>query len=362
MIYNPRSHRNLGAETDLTDCSRLQIAKPGARSQLAGALSEFAEEGIELLVIDGGDGTVRDVLTSGHSIFGSRWPVIAVLPKGKTNALAIDLGVPKDWALKDAIHAFENGHRVSRHPMTITAIEDMPAGTSPAQINGFILGAGAFTKAVRAGQSAHRLGAFNSLAVATTALWALTQSVFGSRANAWRRGAKMDLALGPAGARMAHSGHGDAQMRQILFASTLKRLPANIQPFGALVDGLRVLVVDQVSRGTTMMLPLKALGWVNMHLRDRGIHQLATPEFTLTIDDQFIVDGEAFPAGSYHIAEGPEVQFAIPSLSQSGMFDERQSSVPRIRHAGPFGQGASFRISGFRHLHNRLSSRMKQAE
>ena len=180
LIYNPRSHRNLGAEIDLTECSYLQIAQPGARSQLAGALSEFAEEGIELLVIDGGDGTVRDVLTSGYSIFGSRWPVIAVLPKGKTNALAIDLGVPKNWALKDAIRAFENGHRASRHPMTITAIEHLPAGTRPAQVNGFILGAGAFTNAVLAGQSAHRLGAFNSLAVATTALWALTQSVLGS--------------------------------------------------------------------------------------------------------------------------------------------------------------------------------------
>lgn len=322
MIYNPRSHRNLGAEIDLTDCSRLQIAKPGARSQLAGALSEFAEEGIELLVIDGGDGTVRDVLTSGYSIFGSRWPVIAVLPKGKTNALAIDLGVPKDWALKDAIHAFENGHRATRHPMTITAIEDVLAGTSPAQINGFILGAGAFTKAVRAGQSAHRLGAFNSVAVAATALWALTQSVLGSRANVWRRGAKMDLVLGPAGSRMAHSGHGDAQMRQILFASTLKRLPANIRPFGPLVNGLRVLVVDQISRGTTLMLPLQALGWVNMHLRDRGIHQLATPEFTLTINDQFIVDGEAFPAGSYRIAQGPGIQFVKPASSREGGLTE----------------------------------------
>ena len=61
-----------------------------------------------------------------------------------------------------------------------------------------------------------------------------------------------------------------------------------------------------------MMLPLKALGLVNLHLRDRGIHQLATPEFTLTIGDQFIVDGEAFPAGSYRIAQGPEVQFVKP--------------------------------------------------
>lgn len=321
LIYNPRSHRNLGAEIDLTECSYLQIAQPGARSQLAGALSEFAKGEIELLVIDGGDGTVRDVLTSGHSIFGSRWPVIAVLPKGKTNALAIDLGVPKDWALKDAIRAFETGHTASRHPMTITAIEDVPA-TIPAQINGFILGAGAFTKAVRVGQSAHRLGAFNSLAVAMTALWALTQSVFGSRANSWRRGAKMDLVLGPAGARMAHSGHGGAQMRQILFASTLKRLPANIKPFGPLADGLRVLVVDQISRGTTLMLPLKALGWVNLHLRDRGIHQLATPEFTLTINDQFIVDGEAFPAGSYQIAQGPEIQFVQPGSSRAGGLTE----------------------------------------
>ena len=96
VIYNPRSHRNLGADFDCGLCPHVHIAQPRERGQLPLALAEFAERGIDLLVINGGDGTVRDVLTSGQAIFGDDWPAIAVLPKGKTNALTVDLGVPDD--------------------------------------------------------------------------------------------------------------------------------------------------------------------------------------------------------------------------------------------------------------------------
>ena len=74
------------AEKDL-DCGvspHVFVTQPGAREQLPEALADLAERGIDLLVINGGDGTVRDVLTSGASIFGEHWPTIAVLPKGKT--------------------------------------------------------------------------------------------------------------------------------------------------------------------------------------------------------------------------------------------------------------------------------------
>jgi diacylglycerol kinase (ATP) len=307
VIYNPRSHRNLGADFDCGLCPHVHIAQPRERGQLPLALAEFADKGIDLLVINGGDGTVRDVLTSGQAIFGDDWPAIAVLPKGKTNALTVDLGVPDDWTLQDAIDALDQGRRVYRRPMTVAA------ATEPGKrVAGFILGAGAFTKATQAGQSAHKLGAFDSMVVAVTAMWALLQSLFATRGNAWRQGAKMRIGLGSTDAPMAHSGHGDPAMRQLLFASTLERLPAGIKPFGALKSGLKLVAVDQISRRTTALVPLALMGKLRGSLRERGIHQLAASQFTLAIDDQFILDGEAFPAGEYRIEQGPELAFVAP--------------------------------------------------
>ncbi|MFM7403365.1 MAG: diacylglycerol/lipid kinase family protein [Erythrobacter sp.] len=307
VIYNPRSHRNLGADFDCGLCPHVHIAQPRARAQLPLALAELAEKGIDLLVINGGDGTVRDVLTCGQAFFGDDWPAIAVLPKGKTNALTCDLGVPESWTLQDAVDALDHGGRVYRRPLTV-ANTQVP-GT---RVAGFILGAGAFTRAIQAGQSAHKLGAFDSMVVAVTGLWAMLQSLFAGRSNAWRKGARMRIGLGNSDAPMAHSGHGDPAMRQLLFASTLERLPAGIRPFGVLKAGLKLVAVDQIPRRITALIPLVLLGTVRTGLRQRGIHQLAASHFSLSIEDQFVLDGEAFPAGDYRIEQGPELAFVIP--------------------------------------------------
>lgn len=307
VIYNPRSHRNLGADFDCGLCPHVHIAQPRARAQLPEALAEFAAKGIDLLVINGGDGTVRDVLTCGQAIFGDDWPAVAVLPKGKTNALTVDLGVPEDWGLQDAIDALDHGSRVYRRPMAVSAVDEPGK-----RVAGFILGAGAFTKATQAGQSAHKLGAFDSMVVAVTGIWALLQSLFATRNNPWRKGARMRIGLGTADAPMAHSGNGDPEMRQLLFASTLEKLPAGIKPFGALRSGLKLVAVDQISRRTTALVPLVLTGKLRNGLRQRGIHQLAATQFSLSIDDQFILDGEAFPAGDYRIEQGPELAFVAP--------------------------------------------------
>lgn len=312
VIYNPRSHRNLGADFDCGLCPHVHIAQPRARAQLPEALADFAARGIDLLVINGGDGTVRDVLTCGQAIFGDNWPAIAVLPKGKTNALTVDLGIPDDWTLQDAIDALDRGTRVWRRPMAVSAVEETGKAAGISRVAGFILGAGAFTQATQAGQSAHKLGAFDSMVVAVTALWALLQSLFAGRSNAWRQGARMRIGLGHADAPMAHSGRGDPAMRQLLFASTLERLPAGIRPFGTLKSGLKLVAIDQISRRTTALIPLVLLGKLRSGLRERGIHQLATSQFSLSIDGQFILDGEAFPAGDYRIEQGPELAFVIP--------------------------------------------------
>ncbi|MEO0462419.1 MAG: diacylglycerol kinase family protein [Pseudomonadota bacterium] len=326
VIFNPRSHRNRDAdhaEDGQYDVRpHVHVAKPWNRSELPEALARFAERGIDLLVINGGDGTVRDVLTCGRGVFGDDWPTIAVLPSGKTNALTVDLGVPKDWSLQDAIDAFERGEQITRRPIEVSEIDEKVSAQQPdgdaesakSRVLGFILGAGAFTHATSAGQSAHKLGAFNGAVVAITTFWGLAQMVLATRKNPWRRGARMAIRLGKQRSAMVHSGSGDPEFRQLLFATTLEQLPANLKPFGHLRTGLRIIALDQINRRTTSILGLVATGKLTKGLRKRGIHQLSVPEFTMTLDESMIVDGEAFPPGSYRIAQGPSLTFVAPAL------------------------------------------------
>jgi len=183
VIYNPRSHRNKGKDLDANPAPHVFVAQPGARDQLPAALERFKRRGIDLLVINGGDGTVRDVLTCGYRVFGEHWPTIAVLPKGKTNALTVDLDAPGDWSLQDAIDAIGDGRRIWRHPLKISALDRK----DPALL-GFIFGAGAYATGINAGQEAHKLGAFNSLAVGLTTVWGvISASGFAWQSLAQRR-------------------------------------------------------------------------------------------------------------------------------------------------------------------------------
>jgi hypothetical protein len=66
--------------------------------QISAALASIARVKPQVLVINGGDGTVQATLTElyhgGH--FGDAPPPVAVLPNGKTNLIALDLGATGD--------------------------------------------------------------------------------------------------------------------------------------------------------------------------------------------------------------------------------------------------------------------------
>jgi len=307
VIYNPRSHRNRGQDLDANPAPQVYVAQPGERDQLPAALQRFRDRQIDLLVINGGDGTVRDVLSAGLEVFGEDWPAVAVLPKGKTNALTVDLDAPKEWSLQGAIDAFMQGRRIARRPLKVARL-DAP---EPPML-GFIMGAGAFAVGIDKGQDAHRFGAFNSLAVGVTAAWGIVTAIFGSRENAWRRGARMELLLGQERAPLFRAEGGSPEFRQLLLASTLERFPMGIKPFGSHRKGLKLAVLDQPNRRTLMQIPRILTGAQLSNMRERGFHQLAAPCFEVDLGERFILDGEAYPAGRYFVESGPEIAFVAP--------------------------------------------------
>ncbi len=306
VIRNPRSHRNTGAPPEWTGRATVLLETPTQRSELEAILARFAERRVDFIVVDGGDGTVRDVLTCGAGIFGESWPPLIVLPNGKTNALAVDLGLPVGWSLADALEATQTGGTEQRRPLVVAQRDN-----ADARVQGFVFGAGAFTAAVSLGQQAHRRGAYNAAGVFVTAVWGLFQALFGSERNPWRRGTAMRLADGR-GRELAHSGIGRRDERYLIFASTLRRLPAGIHPFGAVKGPLRLAVMDNSRFGLVIRTPTVFRRVIGESLFRRGYHVHALDTVHLDLGDRFILDGEAFPAGRYQISLGPKLRFVVP--------------------------------------------------
>jgi hypothetical protein len=302
VIRNPRSHGNKGREPEQTVHAEVITETTMKRRELVEVLVRLAVAGVDYIAIDGGDGTVRDVLTCGDGVFGDEWPPLIVLPKGKTNALAADLGLPGDWTLDRAIERAGASSFAVRRPLVIAE-----SAQPEARVQGFMMGAGVFTKAIILGQSAHRWGAFNAFAVVVTTAWSLAQALFASSGNGWRQTTGIRL-TGRAGEPIA----GSEQQRYVLLSSTLERFPMGLKPFGAVRKGLKLVVLDRPWRKSLAYIPFIGTGRRPSHPARLGYHWGFPDNYDIELSDRFILDGEAFPAGAYRVSQGPELRFVVP--------------------------------------------------
>ncbi len=102
LLSNPKSTGNLALLprirafcADRPDIFHYEVEKV---SQIEDALRTIARVKPRILVINGGDGTVQATLTELHNgnHFPGGPPPVAVLPNGKTNLIALDLGADGD--------------------------------------------------------------------------------------------------------------------------------------------------------------------------------------------------------------------------------------------------------------------------
>lgn len=312
MVRNPRSHRNARGKADPDQAvdvpgADIEIAEPATRDEIDAVLARFAQRGIDLLIVDGGDGTVRDVLSRGLAVFGDVWPRLMVLPKGKTNALAVDLGMHGICTLEEAVAALPSAHTLERRPLLIERV-DKPAPP----VAGFIMGAGVYTVAIEAGQVAHRYGAFQSFAVGVTAVVGILQGLVGFGRTRWRKPVPMRLFMGADGRELPNALDTAGGLRFAAGFSTLRTFPLGMKPFAGVEGAVRFLVYDRPLRRAMAMAPAVLMGFDRPFLARLGIHRGGAEQVTIELGCQFIVDGEAFPSGHYRITPGPRLQFIVP--------------------------------------------------
>lgn len=303
IISNLRSHRNrLGAPgwgAPADGASDILYRTPRTLPDLSLALLDFAEAGIDLLIVDGGDGTVRDVITCATSIFVHGLPRLAVVPSGKTNALALDLGIPADWTVHDALETAATGKTSGRPPIEILR----PGSTIP-DLRGFLFGAGAFVLATGLAQRTHKAGAFKGLAIGLSLAWGIAQTFLGSRDNLWRAGEDMRVRLS--------DGRATRRRFYMMLGSTLERMPLGLKPFGTVREGLKLLAIDAPPAQLLRAVPLVLSGRESAWLDRAGYHRGDCDSFDLSLERGFILDGELYAGGDLTVRRGAPIRFVVP--------------------------------------------------
>ncbi len=263
--------------------------------QIGRALRTIARVKPTVLVINGGDGTVQATLTElyhgGH--FGDNPPPVAVLPNGKTNLIALDLGAEGDpiEALERVLELARSGldtHVVRRE---LISLSDGSATGKPV-LGMFLGGAGLADTMLFCRHKIYPLGLPKWAAHVLTVFAALAAVVFGIRAAF--------LPPRPEKVKVSVIRSGQLQGRfAVLMVTTLERLllKSQLRTDGQRGGAMQLLMVEQRPAAAVRVVLAALFGRLG---RDRlgGVHIERTDEIRIEGDhSSVILDGELFETG-----------------------------------------------------------------
>lgn len=290
VIHNPRSHRNLGRPPATLPSNVIHVA-PASPEALGAALVDMAADGVGLLIVDGGDGTVREVLSHALSAFGAATPPLAVIPHGKTNALAHDLGIQPRWSIEDAMaSALDPRRRTVR-----SVVQVRREGNNERPLTGFAFGAGAYVEATRMATQVQRVGLVDDVAVGFALVCAAVGALSGGGIGKGR-----PIRLGD---------EETARPRFLIFASTLEQFPLGLRPFGSSRVGLKLLDIDAPPRRLAAALPVILAGREPGWLERAGYRRRTIDRMSLSGLKDFVLDGELYAGDHVEVCRGPDVVF-----------------------------------------------------
>jgi len=306
VVTNPRSRRNRRhgpgvGRPAIERAGALQVTM-GRDHDLGAAFAEFAAAGVGLVVIDGGDGTVRAALAAAFAQPGFV-PRFAALGSGTTNMIAADVGPRGDRAAAfDRLVALGGSldrHTLWRNPIRLTGARDgVPH-------YGFFFGAGALAWGTRLTRRRLQRGPLAS--VAGTAI--------GIAATA----GLLALGLGRPGVELA-VGYDDgpvvAGRRTLLLVSTLERLVGGMHPFWGDGDGaLKVLDIAAPCRRFACAAPALVRGRPSPWLAAAGYRSRRAHRLELELAEDAVFDGEWIvpkPGERLVLDAAPAVGFVRP--------------------------------------------------
>ena len=260
--------------------------------QIGEALRTIARIKPAMLVINGGDGTVQAALTELHNggHFGETPPPVAVLPSGKTNLIALDLG-----SHGDPIAAFERLVELAQGdlashlvPRELIALRHGDGSGKPV-IGMFLGGAGLADTMLYCRNKIYPLGLPNGVSHVLAAFALLIRQLFGFKM------AFLPPAPTPLSVSLRRGGQLTGRFT-LLLVTTLEKLLV-ISDTGANPNGrLKLLAVEQRPFLLIRALAASLFGKLERS-KLAGLHLQGSDEISIEGDaSDVILDGETFRA------------------------------------------------------------------
>jgi len=263
-------------------------------NQVGEALRTIARVRPKVLVINGGDGTVQAALTElyngGH--FGDQPPPVAVLPSGKTNLIALDLGAHGDpiAALEQLIVMVQGDITPYVVPRELIALR-RTAGTDDRPVIGMFLGgAGLADTMLYCREKIYPLGLPNGLAHALTLVALFVKLLLRVKAGFLPPDAK------PLSVSLREHENRLSGKFSLLAVTTLEKLLLSSELTSKGKGALKLLAVEE--RPASLIRAFAAsLGGKLGRSQVRGVHFEEADEITIEGDSSnVILDGETFRA------------------------------------------------------------------
>ena len=287
LLSNPNARqvrRRAPLLAPLQQSGDVEILRTGEPGQLGATLRQLCPSAADLLVINGGDGTVQATLTELAALLPlSGWPTLAVLPGGTTNQSAFDISGRVSYgralaALTRAVGSPGGGFVRRRHVLRVQTFG------APTRF-GFAFGAGAVVNGVQyCRDELLRRGARDE--------WASGLTLLRGGIGIARRDPRF---AGNTGARIDFGdGHlNDAWL--LLLATTLDRLIMGIRPYwGDRQAPLHFTWIRADARNFLGRLPRILRGGAGLSAAE-GYASRDVCEVTLDLGGQYTIDGEIFP-------------------------------------------------------------------
>ena len=310
VLTNPKSTRNLSSLEKVREVVEnhngifhYEIADV---SDIPLALSRFADFGADLLVINGGDGTIQATFSAliTRCPF-DRMPAVAILPAGKTNMIAEDFGVtsarPHQYLRQLLDHVSKSGFEKNieeRHLLKVEGIPGMPA------LYGMFMGTAGIVEGIRVcRRRIYPLGLPNFLAhtaaVGLIAISALTGGL-GTGGN-------------PSPIHVHLDDRGMVMGRYfVVIATTLDRLILGFRPFSKDGHGpVKFLSVENSPLTVLRSLWLAVTGGMKKKTIP-GLNSRNVSKIKLKLDAAVTLDGELYEmknGGEIHISSDEKLRF-----------------------------------------------------
>jgi hypothetical protein len=299
LLSNPKSTGNIAQLSRIRDyCAEhpdIFHYEVERAEQIGDGLRTIARVRPKILIINGGDGTVQAALTEIHNggHFGEEPPPVAVLPNGKTNLIALDLGAQGDpiIALERLVALAQSDlspHIVARE---LIALRCDP--TSRPVIGMFLGGAGLADTMLYCRNKIYPLGLPNGLSHALTALALLVRMFLRLQSSF----------LPPKPSPMQVSVRRDGRISgrfALLAVTTLEKMLLSGQFKGTGTGRLKLLAVEERPVSLLKVFAASLAGKLGASSM-RGVHFEESDEISIEGENtNLILDGEMFSARIGH--------------------------------------------------------------